>query len=216
MLPKVLVVEDNGDFFRHFQEDLEGICELVMFTEQEESLAFFNAHKGELAVIAVGACTPGDTPNTQGLIRAFRSEFSGPIIAMSTLDEYARSLLPHGASHCVSTIELPKVLVEILQGLEEKPTEGESSARKKMDEGDILSCLLKMEHHVDENKADLILFAVPRPELGGALRYRFRIIREEIGQVISRIERIREAAEQGDCQAVLAVLDETFEFGHDA
>lgn len=79
--------------------------------------------------------------------------------------------------------------------------------------GNIESCLRLTVHHVDPSKVLLML-------IGGALtqegvEYRFKLVRENLAPVIEKIREIRTAAERGDSQAVLALLDAEVEFGHD-
>lgn len=93
----------------------------------------------------------------------------------------------------------------------------ENQKSKKMDKGNLLRCLATAHHHVDgDSKIELIFGTIDsRQEIKDVLKYRFRIQREEIAEVISRIQRIEEIAKKQNNQEVLAVLNEEFEFGHD-
>ena len=88
-----------------------------------------------------------------------------------------------------------------------------SQKRKKMDIGNVRACLEKAHHHVSDNT--LCLMLIESRNLKGDLRYRFRIQREELEEVIKRIERIKEIATQQNNEEILTVLNEQFEFGHD-
>ena len=87
--------------------------------------------------------------------------------------------------------------------------------RKKMGKGNILDCLRMARHHVDSHKADLMQVAGVLFGDMPVMRYRSRILREELDEAISRIERIKEIAEQQHLQEIIDILSEEFEFGHD-
>jgi len=79
--------------------------------------------------------------------------------------------------------------------------------------GNIAQAIGMTRHHVAPHKARLMHSA-------GALdldsvQYRFRLVDENLEQVEQQLYKIREAASQGDCEAVLTALDESIEFGHD-
>ena len=106
---KVLVVEDSMSFQSKFAAALAGKVELL------EGKVLFNKHKGGLAVIAMDACVPGDSPNSLGLIRLIRAEgFKGPMIAISSLYEYRMQLIEAGCSHECSKDSLPALLEGML------------------------------------------------------------------------------------------------------
>lgn len=54
----------------------------------------------DFALIVVDCCVPGDTPNTQELVRMIRATgFKKPIIAKSTVKSFSVALIKEGASH---------------------------------------------------------------------------------------------------------------------
>jgi len=81
------------------------------------------------------------------------------------------------------------------------------------EKGNIARAVGMTRHHVAPHKARLMQGA-------GALdlknvQARFRLVDENLTQVEQQLFKVREAAERGDCEAVLAALDEPIEFGHD-
>lgn len=94
-----------------------------------------------------------------------------------------------------------------------------SPKRKKMNVGNITDCLSLADHHLEDGKLSLILFTTPPEEIESILKYRSRILREELEEVTKRIKRIKEIAKQHahvPCvKEILGILNEQFEFGHD-
>lgn len=82
------------------------------------------------------------------------------------------------------------------------------------EKGKIEECLNKTLHHVQPHKIGMLC-------LDGAFgleqvaSYRFKLVTDNLTPVLQMIREIRVAAEKGDCNAVLEVLNREIEFGHD-
>ncbi len=87
-----------------------------------------------------------------------------------------------------------------------------SPTQRKMNKGDVLDCLRMTLHHIDDHKVGLMEAAGVLN--ASTLEYRFRIMREELEEVMARVERIKDIAEQKGIQEILDILTEEFEFGH--
>lgn len=72
------------------------------------------------------------------------------------------------------------------------------------EKGGILALLNKAKHHV--NQPQLFRFA---PD------YRCGLVSGELETAIAQVEKIRKAAEEAGCDAVIRILNEEVEFGHD-
>lgn len=76
--------------------------------------------------------------------------------------------------------------------------------------GNLERCLSLARHHVAPHKIRLLAF-------GGSLNinslsYRFKLVDDNLQQVENKLQEVREAAERGDCEDVLRVLNEDFDF----
>ena len=85
------------------------------------------------------------------------------------------------------------------------------------EKGKIEDCLYKTIHHFTPAHAGMITFAYETRGLAcmeEILKYRFSLAEANLTPVVKKIREIRDAAKAGDCQAVLRILDEEIEFGH--
>ena len=88
-----------------------------------------------------------------------------------------------------------------------------SVTKRKMNKGNVLDCLKTALHHIDDHKVGLMEAADALN--ASTLEYRFRIMREELREVVARIQRIKEIAERDGLEEIITILNEEFEFGHD-
>ena len=74
------------------------------------------------------------------------------------------------------------------------------------------NCLKQTVHHVDEHKVRLMMAAGAGRE---DFEYRFQLVRDNVGNALKQIQKIRGAAMRGNNQEILSLLDErTTEAGH--
>lgn len=95
---KVLLVEDNRDSSDMIKEDLEGKVFVLQAFTIEEAEEIFQRHP-DLAVVVMDACVPGHTINTIPLVYKMRETFMGPMIAISSEEEYREELMQAGCDH---------------------------------------------------------------------------------------------------------------------
>lgn len=112
--PKVLVVEDDEVWQEIFTEKLEDeVTFLKAFTVKEAEELF--AANPNIDVAVIDACVPGDRPTTPPLVRKIRETFTGPMIAVSSMDTYRDKLVEAGCSHQCSKEKLPELLPALLR-----------------------------------------------------------------------------------------------------
>lgn len=111
---KVLMVDDANWVHLRLERELadKGITLLKALT-LEEGQKLFNNNPDVCAVI-MDPCVPGDSPNSQGLVKKIRKTFTGPIIADSFISSHRRELLKAGCSHESEKYFLSEKLLEIL------------------------------------------------------------------------------------------------------
>lgn len=113
--PNVLIVEDSVRYQREFEELLADYFNIIAAYSIAQARDFFDANPGmEISAIAMDACVPGDDINTIPLVRHFRKTFLGPMIAISSLQEYSDKLMQAGCDYECPKWDLPKVLLKIL------------------------------------------------------------------------------------------------------
>jgi len=78
--------------------------------------------------------------------------------------------------------------------------------------GTLEACLSKTMHHVAPHKIGLM--AAAGALTASEMRYRFQLVTDDLGPVILKITKIRNAVENGDLEAVKNLLNEDVEFGH--
>ncbi len=117
MSKKVLIVDDMGEYHSSYKrglKDLGSDAIILSAFSIEEARKLFNENP-DIDAIVMDACVPGNYPTTQPLVREFRKIFSGPIIAVSSLDEYRDMLIEAGCDYESVKSALPKILLEILK-----------------------------------------------------------------------------------------------------
>lgn len=111
--PKVLVVEDDKEWQEIFTEDLEDKVTFLKAFTVDEAEELFTANP-DINAAVVDACVPGHSPTTPPLVRKIRETFTGPMIAVSSIDSYRDELVEAGCSHQCSKEELSKLLPRLL------------------------------------------------------------------------------------------------------
>jgi CheY-like chemotaxis protein len=96
--PKVLIVEDDEALQSCFELDLQDSARILAACSMQHARKQFAQHP-DLAMIVMDACVPGNHPTTLPLVREFREQFQGPIIAVSSIDHYRKALLAAGCDH---------------------------------------------------------------------------------------------------------------------
>lgn len=96
--PKILVVEDSQMYIDAYKRALEDVCQVLSATDQLRAVELFEKHKGSIRLIIVDACVPGDNPNTHELTKRLRKDFTGPIIAASSMPLFAAEIVKAGAT----------------------------------------------------------------------------------------------------------------------
>jgi DNA-binding response OmpR family regulator len=111
----ILVIDDDPlvvEYLRVFVENRN--IEFVAVQTIEEAERVFE-NKGELfAAICIDACVPGNKPNTVQLAKKIRSNYRGPMIAISSVEKYRLDLMRYGGCSHQSPKDshLAKFLVE--------------------------------------------------------------------------------------------------------
>jgi len=115
---KVLVVEDEKFWHSIWRRQIafsskngNEVVLISAFTIKEAEEQF--AANQDLAAIAMDACVPGRALTTPPLVRKFRETFDGPMIAISSSDDYQQVLVRAGCSHCSPKGDLVRKLFEI-------------------------------------------------------------------------------------------------------
>lgn len=81
------------------------------------------------------------------------------------------------------------------------------------EKGTMEDCVSRTMHHVAPHKAGLMALS------GGLtlheVKYRFKLVHDNLEPLGRALAGIRAAAEGGDCKTILELLNGPFEFGHD-
>lgn len=117
MSKKVLVVEDKKFWHNIWRRQLEfvnsgGVILISAFSVKEAEKQF--AANPDVAAIVMDACVPGDTPNTSALVQKIRETFKGPMIAISSCEDYQQVILKTGCDHFSSKENLIQKIQEVL------------------------------------------------------------------------------------------------------
>lgn len=112
-LKKILIVED----LRHLHE-----MWIIMLKEKVQIISAFTIEEArekfkdnpDITLITIDGCVPGESFNTEPLVREFRKTFKGPIIAASRSLFFRTLLKEAGCDYECSKNELPKKILEIL------------------------------------------------------------------------------------------------------
>ncbi len=117
MSKKVLIVEDMKEFHNLWKKDLKNLgSDAIILSAFSigEAKKLFNDNP-DIDAIVMDACVPGNYPTTQPLVREFRKIFSGPIIAVSSIEEYREMLIEAGCNYGSEKSALSEILFEILK-----------------------------------------------------------------------------------------------------
>ena len=111
---KVLIVDDDKQWQRTFVRAFtdKGIQVLGALTIKQAEEMF--VENPDIKAVVMDACVPGDDPTTLPLTRKFRETFSGPMIAISSRDDFRRQLMAAGCDRECLKQDLPQKLCEIL------------------------------------------------------------------------------------------------------
>jgi len=114
MRKKILIVEDDELLQLAWKRLILATTpmEVIQAFSIKEAEIVFNENR-DLSVIAVDACVPGDEPNTIDMIRQFRKTFTGPMIAISSRDDFNQILMLAGCDHEIGKGKLVKKIKEI-------------------------------------------------------------------------------------------------------
>lgn len=97
-LPVILVVEDEPAIHRWLCKEFSGQAIILSALTIEEGERLFQENP-DLSAVAMDACVPGNKPTTLPLARKIRQTFKGPMIAISSLDEYRHDLMSAGCNY---------------------------------------------------------------------------------------------------------------------
>lgn len=111
--PKVLLVEDNEEYLRHYRRELGEKVTLLVAESLEDGERLFGANP-DVALVVMDACVPGDTPNSMPLVRKIRQTFAGPIIASSSYEKYRMELMEAGCDREADKSEVPDLVGQLL------------------------------------------------------------------------------------------------------
>lgn len=113
MSKKVLVVEDEEYLHGSWHRELGSQVVLVSALSIKEAEEKFAANP-DIDAIVMDACVSGDSPTTPPLVRKLRETFTGPMIAISSLESYRWQLVQAGCDHESTKDSLPQKLLEVL------------------------------------------------------------------------------------------------------
>lgn len=115
----VLIVDDQPAFHIRPKGKLRRSAELrekweiiSAYTEQE-ARALFLEHSERIAFVFMDACLTGHTPNTLDLIKWVRTQYDGPMIAMSSV--FNTALIKAGCDQAINKNDIGE---EVLKRLE--------------------------------------------------------------------------------------------------
>ena len=112
-MPKILIVDDFKQWQNSWKRRLGDKVEILSAFTIPEADALFSANP-DINLIVMDACVPGDELTTPPLVRKFRETFKGPMIAVSSDEEYRKELMRVGCDHESEKEHLPKKVLEIL------------------------------------------------------------------------------------------------------
>ncbi len=112
--PTILVVEDFQLIHTNVRDRFEGRANILSAYTVSEAEMLFSEYGSSIDAIVMDACVPGDEPNTIELVREMRRTFTGPMIAISGMQEYLDDLVKAGCNKVSSKSEVGKVLENVL------------------------------------------------------------------------------------------------------
>ena len=114
MNKKILIIEDDVDWQEIFRGGLNFVSvKIIQAFSIEDAKKAFDDNNSDLAIIAVDACVPGKNPNTMNIVKSFRSSFKGPMIAISSRDDFNNMLMSAGCDHKADKHKLVEKIKQI-------------------------------------------------------------------------------------------------------
>jgi DNA-binding NarL/FixJ family response regulator len=111
--PKILIVEDDEALQSCFELELQDSARiLAAFSLQQARKQF--AQNPDIAIIVMDACVPGNHPTALPLVREFREQFQGLIIAVSSIDHYRKELLAAGCDQECDKSDVGETVLRLL------------------------------------------------------------------------------------------------------
>jgi len=97
-MKKILIVDDDVNWQKVWNMRLGRKITLLPAFSIDEAEKIFAEH-GDIDLIAVDACVPGDDINTKPLVKKFRETFDGPIVAISKSSFSRECLVKAGCNY---------------------------------------------------------------------------------------------------------------------
>lgn len=114
-MKKVLLVEDMKIVHDGLKKMLGDKISLLSAFTIEGAKKLFEENT-DIDAIVIDACVPGEEINTIPLVREFRKEYNGPMIAISTNGDYQKQLVEAGCNErCLNKRQLHECLSELLR-----------------------------------------------------------------------------------------------------
>ena len=110
---KVLLIEDNVDKQKMFIDVLIDKATIICVATETEAKKIFNQSK-KITIIAVDACLKDNEPDTLELTAYIRSKYHGPIVAISSVEDYNKKLIKAGCSHQAMKDDAPSLIASLL------------------------------------------------------------------------------------------------------
>ena len=118
MIKKVLVVEDGELLQKLCKKALGGKVKIVSAFSIEEAEEKFATNPDIIAIVMDGRVPGGEpnteSPNTEPLVRKFRTTFAGPMLATSSNPMFCQKLVKAGCDYECDKVFVPQKLCEIL------------------------------------------------------------------------------------------------------
>jgi len=131
--PTLLLIEDVISNQKKFIDELQNIADITCVGSEVWAREAFDKNK-EFDIIAIDACLTGDEVDTIDLIKYIRSSYTGPMIAISSMDNYNKILVDAGCNHQMEKKYAPAYIANLLK------SEIQSSSISKTDDQE------KIEH----------------------------------------------------------------------
>ncbi len=112
--PTILIVEDGESYQNRYARELADHANILAAYNIHDAERLFEENKGNISLIVMDACVPGDSPTTLGLTREFKKTFEMPMIAASSISDYRQDLLLAGCTHEASKYDVSKLVVQLL------------------------------------------------------------------------------------------------------
>ena len=111
--PKILMVEDEDSLHKMVEEALGDRVAFLKALTLKEGQKLFRANP-DIFIVVMDACVPGNSPNSQYLVRKIRETFSGPMIATSSVPAYREELLAAGCDYECPKESIPKMVLDLI------------------------------------------------------------------------------------------------------